>query len=186
MAASRLLTPYFGNSLYIWTNIIGIIMLALTIGYSWGGKVADRYASERLLYLIIFIAGAYVTLVPWLASPIIRLMLHLITEHPLSLFYTSFLATLPLFVIPFMCLGMISPYVIKLSSYQTTAIGHIAGKVSAYATCGSIIGTFIPVFLTIPFLGTKRTILVFGLLLILTAILGLSKVAWCKQAMNSK
>jgi len=181
IAASRLLTPYFGSSLYIWTNIIGIIMLALTIGYYWGGQIADKYASERLLYFIIFLSGCYVTLVPWLAKPIISLTLHLITLHPLSLFYTSFLAILPLFVIPFVFLGMVSPYIIKLSLHQITHIGHLAGKVSAYATFGSITGTFIPVFFTIPFLGTKKTILLFALLLIATALVGLAKVAWSRQ-----
>jgi MFS family permease len=182
MAASRLLTPYFGNSLYIWTNIIGVIMLALTIGYAWGGKIADKYTSERLLYIIILIAGGYITLVPWLARTTISLMLNLVTENPLSMFYTSFLSSLPLFVVPFACLGMVSPYIIRLSSHRVNSIGYIAGKVAAYSTFGSIIGTFIPVFLTIPFLGTQKTIWLFACLLIATATLGLAKLAWSGQS----
>jgi MFS family permease len=182
MAASRLLTPYFGNSLYIWTNIIGVIMLALTIGYAWGGKIADKYASERLLYVIILIAGGYFTLVPWLARTTISLMLSLVTENPLSMFYISFLSILPLFVVPFVCLGMVSPYIIRLSSHQVTSIGHIAGRIAAYSTFGSIIGTFIPVFLTIPFLGTQKTIWLFAWLLIATALLGLGRIAWSGQS----
>ena len=185
MTASRLLTPYFGSSLFIWTNIIGIIMIALTIGCYWGGRIADKYASERLLYIIILAAGSYVSLVPLLASPIISVMLRAITEHPLSVFYTSFLSILPLFVVPFMFLGMVTPYIIKLRSRQVASVGHIAGKVTACSTSGSIIGTFIPVFLTIPFLGTKKTILLFALLLITTAIIGLGKEALKSKAMHT-
>jgi len=181
MAASRLLTPYFGSSLYIWTNIIGIIMIALTMGYYVGGRVADRYTSERPLYLIILAAGSYVLLVPLLARLVINFMLREITEHPLSIFYSSFLSIWPLFVIPFMFLGMVTPYIIKLKSRQVATVGHIAGQVAACSTFGSILGTFIPVFLAIPFLGTKKTIFFFGLLLIVTALIGLGK-----GALNSK
>ena len=177
MAASRLLTPYFGSSLYIWTNIIGIIMIALTIGYYVGGRVADQYASERLLYCLILAAGVYISLVPFLARPIISAILPLITEHPLSVFYTSFLATLLLFVVPFIFLSMVTPCIIKLRLQRVALIGYTAGTVAAYATLGSILGTFLPTFLVLPFLGTSKTMLLFAGLLIATAMIGLIKGA---------
>jgi predicted MFS family arabinose efflux permease len=104
MATSRLLTPYLGNSLYIWTNMIGIIMFSMTIGYAWGGKIADKYTSERLLYCIILLSALYTALTPGLTKFMLTSMLPWVTENPLSMFYISLLASLPLFVIPFACL----------------------------------------------------------------------------------
>ncbi|MEN0015991.1 MAG: fused MFS/spermidine synthase [Bacteroidota bacterium] len=173
MAASRLLTPHFGSSLYIWTNIIGVIMLALTVGYYLGGQMADRYTSPRFLYLAILAAGTYLFAMAFLAEATIRATLGLVSEHPLSIFFVSLLSTLPLFVIPFIFLGMVTPYIIKLRWQQANSIGTDTGTAAACSTLGSIVGTFLPVFVSIPFLGTRRTIACFGTLLILTALLGL-------------
>lgn len=174
-AALRLLTPYFGSSLLIWTNVIGAIMIALTIGYYWGGRIADKHTSERLLYILVLAAGSYMSLVPLLAKPIISVILKTITDHPLGIFYTSLLSILPLFVVPFIFLGMVTPYIIKLKSRQVALVGHIAGKVTACSTFGSTTGMFIPTLLAMPFWGTKKTLLFFALLLVVTAIIGLGK-----------
>ncbi|MEM7055639.1 MAG: fused MFS/spermidine synthase [Bacteroidota bacterium] len=182
-AALRLLTPYFGSSLLTWTNVIGVIMIALTVGYYWGGRIADKHTSERLLYILVLAAGSYMLLVPLLAKPIISVILKTITDHPLSIFYTSLLSILPLFVIPFIFLGMVTPYVIKLKSRQVALVGHIAGRVAACSTFGSTTGIFIPILLAMPFWGTKKTILFFALLLIVTAIIGLGKETLKPQTM---
>jgi predicted membrane-bound spermidine synthase len=172
MATSRLLTPYFGSSLYTWTSLIGAIMVCLTLGYHLGGYIADKYESEKLLYNIILGTGVYFSLVPFYAPCFIRPMLSLVTMHPLSLFLVSFITTLLLLGIPFILIGMISPYIIRLSSQHIEKIGRISGKIAAFSTLGSIVGTFVPVFLAIPLYGTKKTILYFGLLLIITAAIG--------------
>jgi len=100
-------------------------------------------------------------------------MLSWVATHSLSLFFISLIATLLLLGMPFILVGMITPYIIRLNSYQQEKLGRVTGKIAAYSTLGSILGTFIPIFLAIPFYGTTRTILYFGLLLIATAIIGL-------------
>lgn len=174
MATSRLMTPYFGSSLYTWTSLIGAIMLCLSVGYSLGGYLADKYESKKLLYTLILGAGIYFSFMPFGAPYFLRSILSWITTHPLSIFFISFITTLLLLGIPFILVGIVTPYIIRLNAYQKERLGRTTGKIAAYATLGSIIGTFIPVFLAIPFYGTKRTILYFGLLLVATAMVGLA------------
>lgn len=173
MATSRLLTPYFGSSLYVWTSLIGGIMLCMSIGYSLGGYLADKYNNRKLLYSIILGIGCYTSLIPFLVSFLINPLLFFITTHPLSLFFISFITILLLLGVPFILIGIVNPYIIKLVTIQNETLGRITGKISACATVGCILGTFTSVFLAIPFLGTKKTILCFGLLIITTGLIGL-------------
>ena len=175
MSASRLLAPYFGTSLFVWTNIIGIIMIALSIGYYLGGKIADKYHSKPLFYKIIIGGGFFIALIPFISKPIMSVSVKAITQESLSLFYTSLISTIILFALPLILLGMVSPYAIRLASKEIKTVGNIAGSIYALSTVGSIIGTFIPALLTIPFIGTKKTIILFAFILVLFSIIGLSK-----------
>src|SRR3989338_8273699 len=110
MCASRLLAPYFGTSLFVWTNIIGIIMIALSIGYYFGGKIADKYQSKILFYSIILGSGAYLCLVPFVSKYIMQFSIKAINTASVGLFFSSLFATLIIFAIPLAFLGMISPF----------------------------------------------------------------------------
>jgi MFS family permease len=172
MTLSRLLTPYFGSSMYTWTNLIGIVMICLTGGYYLGGYLADRYASEKLLYTFVLAAGTYCFLLPCWAHHILGRMQYWVSDAPLSIFAVSFVANLLLISLPFMLLGTITPYLIQLSMHTIDKIGHTTGMLTACSTVGSIVGTFIPIFVAIPFLGTKKTIVYVGILLIVVALIG--------------
>jgi len=178
LTASRLLAPYFGTSLFVWTNIIGIILIALTAGYYLGGKLSERQPTREMLMKIIFCASILLfivpTVIPFLANRSFESLLTF-QDGSLIIFMSSFLVTLAVFFLPIMLLGMVSPFIIKLSSLESQAMGETSGKIFAVSTFGSLIGTFIPVLLTIPAIGSRNTIYVFALSLLVLALLGLKR-----------
>ncbi|MFQ5801232.1 MAG: spermidine synthase, partial [Candidatus Hydrothermarchaeales archaeon] len=175
MSASRLLAPYFGTSLFVWTNIIGVTMISLSIGYYYGGKLADRNPVSRLLFGMLVATGLFCILIPFLAPFIMRLSVKGIKSGSAGIFYGSLLGTVLLFAPPLTALGGVVPFIIRLFGGDRKSSGITAGRVFAVSTVGSIMGTFLPVLLTIPLLGTKRTILLFGVILILFGLFGLGR-----------
>lgn len=178
VAADRLLTPYFGSSLYVSTGLTSALMLYLAIGYYIGGTIAGKYASEKTLYKILLGISIYTSLASWWAPSYVFSMAAWTNLYPLSLFLMAGMSTLLPIGIPFILIGMLIPYIIHLTTYTSTngfLVKNI-GKIIAYITWGSIIGTLVPTFLILPFLGTKKTVLYAGILLALVAIIGLARV----------
>ena len=175
MSASRLLAPYFGTSLFVWTNLIGVTMIALTVGYYSGGALADRYPRAELLYWLLFAAGILIVLIPLIAHPIMQFAVTAIDSLDTGLFLWSLFATIALFFIPLMALGMTAPYAIRISAREIKTIGNTSGSIYALSNVGSILGTFIPALLTIPLFGTTRTIIGCGVALIALSVIGLRK-----------
>ncbi len=173
MSASRLLAPSFGTSLFIWTNIIGAMMTGLSLGYWFGGRIADRHPRADVFYKIILGAGLLVGAIPFLAQPIMKISTEAIRHGQASIVVGSLLATIGLFVLPITLLGMVSPFAIRLASRGEDVLGATAGSLYALSTVGSLIGTWLPVLLTIPVLGTRRTILSFAAVLVLVGLVGL-------------
>ncbi len=177
ITASRLLAPYFGNSIFVWTNIIGVVMVALAIGYYLGGRIADVKADLDVLLVIILLSGVFFVFVPWVIKPIANLNIELLITHNSSIliFFSSLLSTALIFSIPIAMLGSVSPFIIKLYSAQVNnnEIGKAVGLVFAVSTFGSIAGTFLPTLLLVPWIGTRATIHVFACLLIVLALIGL-------------
>ncbi|MBI2638875.1 fused MFS/spermidine synthase [Candidatus Peregrinibacteria bacterium] len=178
LTASRLLAPYFGASLFVWTNIIGVVMAALALGYFVGGKLADRNngaTAQKILYPIILATGVFITLIPFVGKPVFLFAYGAIERQNLSIFLGSLVATLVLFLIPFFLLGMVSPLAARLSFKKMDSAGSTVGSLYAFSTLGSIVGTFLPVLVTIPFLGSRETFFLFGGMLIMLGVFGLRK-----------
>ena len=173
MAASRLLAPYFGTSLFVWANIIGLILLYLAAGYTIGGRLADRYPQPWLLYSLTTAAALLSCLIPLVGRSLLSWLQGLTAAMPLAEFYGSLIAILLLFSLPNILLGCVSPFAIRLHTQQVGSAGRTAGLLYAISTAGSILGTFVPVLLLMPWLGTDLTILVSGLLLLLFSLPGL-------------
>jgi len=174
MAASRLLAPYFGTSLLVWANLIGLILIYLTAGYYLGGRLADRFPRHELLYQITAWAGFLIGLVPFLARPILRLALRGFATLSMGLFLGSFAGVVALFALPIILLGTVSPFAVRLAVRHVTSSGNVAGSLYALSTLGSIVGTFLPVLVLIPSLGTRNTFLLFSLLLLATSLVSLA------------
>jgi len=173
MCASRLLAPYFGTSLFIWANLIGLILIYLSVGYFLGGKIADRYPSPRVLCSFTSIAAIGIALIPFTSPAILDWSITGLTNASVSVFYSSLLAVILLFAVPVTLLGLVSPFAIRLSTESIKSAGRRSGSIYALSTLGSILGTFLPVLLLIPTFGTKRTILGFASALFLASLWGL-------------
>jgi predicted membrane-bound spermidine synthase len=173
MAASRLLAPYFGTSLFVWANLIGLILLYLTIGYYVGGLLADRHPSPTLFYTLTIVAAQLISLIPLISRPILNWALTAFATYSVSVFYGSLASVLLLFAIPMILLGCVSPFAIRLRIEQVGKSGHTAGLLYAISTAGSIVGTFVPVLVLIPDIGTYRTFFVFAIALLLVSLIGL-------------
>lgn len=173
ITASRVLAPYFGTSLFVWANIIGVVLLALSLGYYWGGKIADSYPSANKLYYLIFSTAVWLTFMPWFGTGILKATLTFPTS---AVFWLSLLSAFILFFPPCTIMGMVSPYVLKLLSKDPKKLGREAGRLSAVSTIGSLIGTFLPVLVTVPLIGTLRTTLLFAAVLFFTVGIGLRRI----------
>ncbi len=173
MAASRLLAPYFGTSLFVWADIIGLILLYLAAGYSIGGRLADRYPKPALLYSFTLAASLLTCLIPLVGNSFLSWLQSVTTGMVPQEFYGSFIAVLLLFSLPTILLGCVSPFAIRLHVQQIGSSGRTAGKLYAISTAGSIVGTFLPVMVLMPWLGTANTFLLSGLLLLLCSLFGL-------------
>jgi spermidine synthase len=164
-AAARLLAPFFGQSLFIWGTLIGLILIYLTIGYYAGGRLADRRPDARLLFQLTAAAALLTAAIPIVARPILSLAQAGFAEVSVGLVLGSLISVIILFAAPVILLGMVSPFVIRLRIRQLETAGNAAGAVYALSTLGSILGTFLPVFWLIPTYGTRPTIFILAFLL---------------------
>jgi spermidine synthase len=171
IAASRLLAPYFGSSTIVWANIIGLILVYLSLGYWLGGKVADRRPDPRLLGALVGIAALVIAATPFVARPILDLAVTGLDAVDVGAVVGSFFAALALFAIPVTLLGAVAPFAIRLALDDVGEAGTVAGRLYALSTVGSILGTFLSAIVTIPLLGTQRTLVGSAALLALAAAL---------------
>lgn len=167
LSATRLLAPYFGTSSIVYTIVIGLIMISMSIGNVLGGRSADKHNNLGRLFFLLWIAAIWVAIIPLVGKYIIALsavvMMWILPGN--LLVAGSSLSCLLVFSLPLLILGMVSPYLVKLGIKDMENSGRTTGEIYAASTIGSIIGTFIPTFLTIPYIGAHKSFLVFALLL---------------------
>jgi spermidine synthase len=173
MAASRLLGNYFGTSNLVWASIIGLILIYLTAGYFLGGRWADRSPTYKTLFRILAWASLAIASIPLVSRPILRLAADAFDNLKLGVLAGSFVSVMILFIIPVTLLGMASPFAIRLSIEDKESAGRISGQIYAISTLGSFIGTFLPVLVLTPLLGTYRSFLVIAAILMIVALAGL-------------
>ena len=178
LAASRLIAPYFSSSQIVWTIIIATIMIAMALGNIWGGRQADRWPDPARLYKRLMIAGLWIAAIPVLGKYLIVLIsgLLVLAVDTNYLIWAAFITCMVIFVYPLFLLGTVTPSLVKYTVSNLADTGTVVGRLGAYNTVGSIIGTFLPTFVTIPAVGTAITFLIFaGSLLILGAIYFISE-----------
>ena len=175
LVAARILAPYIGVSLYTWTSIIGIILAGIALGNYIGGKIADRYASPGVL-MMIFFTGAVMT---FLILPATNFFASAEWFYNLPLMLNFVLKTACIFFIPAIILSMVSPTVIKLTLADLGKTGGVVGTIYACSTAGSILGTFMTGFYFIIWFGTRTTVWLIAIVLIITGILAF--ISWTTQ-----
>lgn len=177
LGASRLLAPYFSSSQIVWTIIIGTIMIAMALGNLWGGRTADKDPNTDRLYRRILVAAVWIAAIPVVGKYIILGIsgLLVLTINTNFLIVAAFCTCMVLFVFPLFLLGTVTPSLVKYSVDSLEDSGKTVGTLGAFNTIGSILGTFLPTFVTIPAVGTAVTFLLFsGILLAIGLIYFLS------------
>ena len=163
LVAGRILAPHVGVSLYTWTSIIGVVLAGISLGAYLGGRIADHYPRVSTLGWLLFLSGVCAFAV----SP----MIHLVGG---ARFYTPLMIqiltiTAIVFFLPSCLLGMISPVVVKLALQNLERTGNIVGRIYAFSTLGSILGTFATGFFLISWMGTRSVLFATGAILVLCA-----------------
>ncbi|MCB0856826.1 MAG: fused MFS/spermidine synthase [Solirubrobacterales bacterium] len=178
IAGARMLAPYFGDSTIVWANTIAIVLVALSIGYWLGGKLADRRPDLRSLCGTVLIGAVLVTLIPFFARPFLGASVDAFDELSVGVFAGSLVGVLVLLAIPVMIFGAVSPWALRVAMDNSDVehAGHIAGRLYALSTAGSLIGTLASAMVTIPLIGTQRTFIFFALLVAIVASIGYRKV----------
>jgi spermidine synthase len=176
LSASRLLGNVFGTSNIVWANVIGLILLYLTVGYFIGGRWADRSPYFPTLYRILLWGAFLSALIPLVARPVLNAAANAVAGADAALALGSFFSVLVLFSIPVTLLGCVSPFAIRLAVTTISDAGKISGRIYAISTLGSLLGTFAPTLFLIPELGTIRTFLLFAGILYSVALFGLWRI----------
>jgi len=175
LAAVRLVGPWFGTSHVVWSNVIGVVLLALTLGYVLGGRLASGARPARSMGLAIAFAAVWVALMPWGANGVCLMFMPkgIALDQALGLFtWGSLAASLLLFLPASLLLGAVSPLATEsLARGQHLSAGQAGGRVLATATVGSLVGVFGTSHWLLPVLGVHGTFLLAAVLLMVGATL---------------
>src|SRR4051794_39274137 len=150
IAAVRLLAPYFGASTLVWANTIGVVLVALAVGYWLGGRWADRHPEMRRLCLVVLAAAALIALVPFAARPFFDVAVEALDSISAGAFIGSLLGGVGLVAVPVMRLGAATPWALRLAVPDVEHAGAVAGRLYAVSTAGSLAGTMISALVLIP------------------------------------
>ncbi len=166
---TRILGPFYGVSLYLWSALITVTLAALSVGYALGGRWADRGATVSRFGALLAGAGVWLLLVPWMQHPV------LVIAEPLGLRLAVLAAALLLFFPPLMLLGMVSPYAIKLRTLSLDEVGRSAGNLYAISTVASVAAALLTGFFLVPHVGVTKLTTAIGVILLATSINGIAQ-----------
>jgi spermidine synthase len=167
IVGSRILAPYFGNSVFVWGSLISLFLIALSAGYYIGGGWSDRHPSRVLLNSIVLAVAAWMFFIPVMADPVCDALLRSGFGEKSG----PFLAAGVLFLLPSIGMGMVSPFAIRLATETVSSVGKTAGTLYALSTLGSILGTMLTTFVLIPAFGASAILQGLAAALLLTAAL---------------
>ncbi len=166
LAGSRILAPWLGASIFVWASLIGIILGSLSLGYWLGGKISDKKPHIANLTLVIFIAAILIGLSTVVKDKFLMFLVFKINNLKIN----SIIASLALFALPSILLGMVSPFAVKLKMKNLKSSGKTVGNLYAISTVGSIFGTFLAGFVLIPFIGITKILFILSITLIVISL----------------
>jgi predicted membrane-bound spermidine synthase len=169
LCGSKLISPYFGSSLYVWASVIAITLGSLAAGYFYGGKLSLKENRVQILRFILAISAVYMGFMPMITNAFASIAIGL------PLISAVVLASILLLVLPMFLMGAASPIIISIQTENNNDAGRVSGLVYSISTVGGIISTFLCGFCFIPQFGISTTLIVFGSLLLLSLLLMLQK-----------
>jgi len=164
IAASRVLAPYYGSTIFVWASLITVLLTALAAGYYMGGRLADRRPSFLLWGILLAVAGLLTIAIPFIACPVNRMFLFRLDDRLGSLASSCLIFFLPSFI-----LGIISPFAVKFSVKNISRIGNVAGQLYAWSAAGNVLGTLFTAFFLIGRMGVFSIFVALGVVLILAS-----------------
>jgi spermidine synthase len=170
---SRMLQTVYGTSNIVWANVIGLVLLFLTLGYFTGGRIADRYPSPTMFYGLVSAAGFSSVFFLLLTSLLLKTAAAALASISTSAILGSLVGVILSLAVPVTLLGCISPFAIRLAVRDVAEAGRVSGRIYAISTWGSLLGTYLPVLLIIPLAGSRAAAVLFGTLLLLVGLIGL-------------
>lgn len=163
---TRLVAPFYGAGLYVWSALILVTLVALALGYWIGGIWADKAPRLPVLLGIIAAAGCFILILPFIHKGI------LLTFGGMGLEKGSLLSAIILFTPPMLLLGMVSPFSVKLLSSGEEHLGLTVGSIYGVSTIGGVFGVLLSSFVLIPLVGVRKVFVVISIALILLALVG--------------
>jgi MFS family permease len=178
----RYLAKDFGGSFYVWVSQIGVILVALALGYAIGGALADRFRRVRFLAAPLAVAGLFTALIPNIAPPLLQAI---VMRHPageeIPMIWQKLdpaLGSMVVFFLPCLVLAVLSPFMIRVTARQLEHVGTISGMIYAASTVGGIAGVFVAGYIFIDYLTVTTIFRAVGILTILLAGLSLGMDKW--------
>lgn len=174
LTGSRLLAPYLGTSIYVWTSLIGVILGCLSLGYWLGGRLADRHPRPSVLAVVLLVSALWMGFLSVAADRAIIVTLERVEDLRLG----ATLVSLLLFGVPSVLLAMVSPYAARLKMVSVSHSGTTVGSLYALSTLGSILGTFLAGFVLVAYFSNPAILrLLFGALVV-TSFLASARALW--------
>ena len=170
---SRMLQTVYGTSNIVWANVIGFVLLFLTVGYFVGGRLADRVPHESTFYTLVSLAGFSSVFFLLLTSLLLKTAAAALANLNVGAILSSLVGVVFALIVPITLLGCVSPFAIRLAVSDVREAGRVSGRIYAISTWGSLLGTYLPVLLVIPLAGSRLTALIFGATLLLVGLIGL-------------
>ena len=167
IAGTRILAPFYGTTIYVWSSLITITMACLALGYFWGGRIADKKPYLKNLYLIIFLSGLFVLIIPKIDAWI------LLWSARFGMIQGPLAASFILFALPLLLLAMVTPLAVKIKTEALDYLGITAGNLYAISTLGSLTGAIVTGFLLIPNFGITKIFGIAALVLLISAFVWL-------------
>ncbi len=161
LCSAKILTPYFGTSIYVWAAVLGITLTALMTGYYFGGYISAKNQQKKTIYWLMLIGGLLVTLTPIISDIVLPITINL------SLTTGSIISLISFLFFPLMLFGATSPLLINYLTNDVKVAGKSSGTVYAVSTLGGIITTFTVGFYTLPEFGITKTLYGYGVLIML-------------------
>ena len=168
IVGARYLAKDFGGSFYVWISQIGVILIALALGYAVGGALADRFQRAAFLAVPLCVAGLVTLFIPNFTPPLIEAI---VMRHPLDREIPELwrkldpvLGSTLVFFLPCFVLAILPPYMIRLVARRLERVGTVSGLVYAASTVGSIAGVFVSGYLLIDYLAVPDIFRATGIL----------------------
>jgi len=177
LTGARIVAPYIGTSIIVWMSLVSVILASLSLGHWLGGNAADMRPDQRILARIVLLSSVFAAAMALLSNPILRVLSRNIT----SVYLSSLIASLVLFAPPSILLGMVPPFIVRMSIRDVDSSGAAIGRFSALSSAGGILGTFLGGFVLISFLSSGAILLLVAAVLAFIALL-LYRAVWKKAA----